>query len=148
MGLDEEWYVTSYAAWRLALYLEQKSYGNFYLDPYREQEMYGWIERAFLHSLKREAFELAADIADKYSIPEFSEWGIELAFEEACRAKNVDEAASIVRRYKLGKDAVKKVALLRLEKTRAEEKKRLEDLKKKKKLECKSSDDWNVEKCD
>lgn len=127
VDVDEEWFVAVYAVAHEGTYLLVDI--NWYL----------WVERAYLHALRRGAFELAADIAAKHNDSDFIDWGVKLAFEHACDADNLAEAENVVRRYKLGKQAARRVALLRLKKTQAEE-------KKKKKQACEK--DWNAEPCE
>ena len=135
MDSNEEWFVVRYAISRST---------TFSSDV--DENWYAWIERAYLHALRRGAFELAAEIAYKYELTEFSKWGINLAFDGACQARNLDEAETIVRRYKLGREALNRVVLLRYQKNKEEKKKRMESRQRQKRV-CGSSDDWNVKPC-
>ncbi len=121
MDLDEEWYVVRYAV----------------AQPAYQENWYAWVDRAYLHALRRGAFQLAADIAEKNNTPEFMVWGINLAFESACKDGNLKEAEIIARRY-LDKQALQRVAVLYYQKSLIEARKR-------KQQECKSSDTWCVE---
>lgn len=125
---DEEWFVTVYAVARDGTYWGMVEI-NWYL----------WVEQAYLHALRRGAFELAADIAAKHKESDFTDWGVKLAFDYACDADSLADAENVARRYKLGKQASRRVSLLRLKKTQAEE-------KKKKKQACEK--DWNAEPCE
>ena len=133
MDLNEEWFVVLYAVSKA----EEKSDKNWH----------GWVERAYLHALRRGAFELAAGVAEKHEQPEFGRWGIKLAFESACEA-NLKEAGEIARRW-LDRQAWRRVVLLVYQKKREEEiakkrKKRIELLERTRRA-CADSDDWCVE---
>lgn len=115
LDADEEWFVTRYAVAMRGTYDQS------------DENWDGWIERAYLHALRHGAFELAADIADRHADKEFGRWGIQLAFDKACEAENAEEAGAIAKRWNLGKDANRKVALLRAKKQREAEKKRCQE---------------------
>lgn len=127
VDIDEEWFVAVYAVANDA--------SNFWV----ETNWYLWVERAYLHALRRGAFELAADIAAKHNDSDFTDWGVRMAFDRACEADSLADAENVARRYKLGKQAVRRVALLLLKKTQLEE-------QKKKKQACKK--DWNAKPCE
>ena len=112
-----------------------------------EENWHGWIERAYLHALRRGAFELAAEIAGKYDSSEFSQYGVNLAFDQACQAKNLDEAELIVRRFKLGRKAMDRVVILRYQIKKAEERKKWLESRKRQERACQKSGDWNVARC-
>ena len=125
MDLGEEWFVVRYATSKISIY----QYSN-------TENWYAWIERAYLHALHRGAFELAAEISSKSRAIEYRLWGIDLAFELACKT-NLKEAEAIARRY-LDKAALNRVVLLKYKKLRAEDKQR-------KTRDCQEGDDWCVQ---
>lgn len=125
MDLDEEWFVARYVITRV-------------------ENWKAWIERAYLHALRRGAFELAADLAKKHELLEFTRWGIALAFDGACQAQNLDEAETIVRHHKLEREALNRVVLLRYQKNKKEAKKKQLELRRRQKRECQKGDDWCV----
>ncbi|TSC85102.1 MAG: hypothetical protein G01um101413_486 [Parcubacteria group bacterium Gr01-1014_13] len=129
LDANEEWSVTSFL-------VQHK-------DGLSDTYIIAWNERAFLHALRRGAFDLAADIAHSDTRADFKNWGIRLAFDSALQARKAEVARFIARRYKLDKDALQRVAMLYLEINR--EKARQQALKSKR--ECEKANIWNVERC-
>jgi hypothetical protein len=108
-----------------------------------DENWYAWIERAYLHALRRGAFVLAAEIAQKHDddISEFNKWGVNLAFESACKS-DLEEAGYIARRW-LDRQAQHRVIILTYQKKREEERRKL--LKRSRRA-CADADDWCIKR--
>ncbi len=133
LDANEEWAVTRFV-------VENSTPLGF---GFTEIHRNAWIDRAFLHALRRGDFNLAADISRKHTGIGFSDWGTRWAFEGAIQAKNADSARFIAKRWHLDDNALKRVAMLYWEKNK--EKARQQALKLKR--ECEASKDWSSERC-
>jgi len=139
--------------WPIIRFLGDHSSGGTELKLFSDTQKAGWTERAFLHALRRGAYDLAADISSTDKRSDFKDWGIRLSFDEAMKARNPDMAKLIAKVHHLDKDKdiMRRVAMLYFEKNQEKERQKIKDEAIKKKRECEASQakdkDWHEERC-
>jgi hypothetical protein len=106
-----------------------------------------WLERTFLHAFRRGEFSLAADVANRHLVSDFKVWATKWVFEAAMQARNADSAKMIAVHYKLGSEALRRVAVLYFH-LKNEKDRKLEIDKKRAACEAaKKVNDWEIKKC-
>ena len=139
LDANEEWFVTRF----VVEHSDPFGDSNFFSEAQRNV----WVERAFLRALRRNAYDLAADIARQHKGAGFGDWGARLAFEAALLAKNTDQARYIARRWHLNKEDMRRVMLVDWEINKEKARKQERELRQRKKRDCKSPDNWSVKRC-
>ncbi len=134
--------------WAVATFVVDYSTGDEKKRFVSETNRNAWLERTFLHAFRRGEFSLAADVANKHLVADFKVWATKWVFEAAMQARNADHAKIIAVRYKLGQEALRRVAVLYFQ-LKNEKDKKLELAKKRAVCEAeKKLKDWTVKKCD
>jgi hypothetical protein len=140
LDANEEWAVTTFVV--------DYSTGDEKIKLVSETNRNAWLERTFLRAFRRREFSLAADVANKHLVADFRVWATKWVFEAAMQARNADQAKAIAVRNHLGKEALRRVAVLYFQ-LKNEKNKNLELEKKRAACEAaKARGDWEIKKCD